>query len=152
MAWCVVRHISNLEKAKEVQVAIDQLVCTRSVCSTATDPCQCSTCRLTAESIRHVQITACPVVAQLATTICARCGHDGAGVLCCSAEQQPAKRCRMAEDAARVCGRAGERRRQERNREVEAASLRPREILAVDQARTSAQLTLARMRERVARK
>ena len=152
MAWCVVRHISNLEKAKEAQVAFEQLVCTRSVCSTATEPCQCSACSRSTDSSGHVQVTPGPVSAQLEPTTCPKCGHESASGLCCSSEQQPSKRCRLADDAARVCGRAGERRRQDRNREVEAASLRPREILAVAQARTPAQLTLARMRERISKK
>ena len=56
------------------------------------------------------------------------------------------------EEAARVCGRAGERRRQLRSREVEAASLRPRAIPAVEQALTPAALIMAKMRERFASK
>ena len=152
MAWCVVRHIQNLEKERDERAANALLRCSRSVCSTSTVPCKCNACRLTATRTEQADVQMDSGETPVGPKICHRCGHDGASDLCCQAELQPAKRCRTLDEAARVCGRAGERRRQLLNREVEAASLRPRTILAVEQARTPAQIALAKLRERIARK
>ena len=146
MAWCVVRHIQNLEKERDDRAAAALLRCTRSVCSTSTAPCKCEACRLTATRTERAGVPTDPGVYPVGPTVCPSCGHDEASSLCCRA----AKRCRTLNEAARVCGRAGERRRQLLSREVEAASLRPRAIPTVDQAQTPAALIMAKMRARFA--
>ena len=80
-----------------------------------------------------------------AAQVCRSCGHDEGTALCCM--------------SAKRNSRAGERQRQEAKRrrkeqaeQEEAASLRPRAIPSIDNAQTTAQLVMARMRARIATK
>ena len=92
-----------------------------------------------------------PHVAQ--ADICSRCGHDDGSDLCCRATGK-----RTHAEVTRG-SRTGERKRQALAKEArknealaEEAALRPREIRSVNDAQTPAQLTMAKMRERIAKK
>ena len=133
------------------------LKCSRSVCSTSMVPCGCKACTLVNPSPRknEEQLSGPQQLGTLGVTsataeeadqvVCQSCGHDENTARCCKGKSQGS--------------RAGERQRQAANRlrrdhaqREEAAVLRPRAILSIDEAQTPAQLAMARMRARIAKK
>ena len=80
--------------------------------------------------------------------LCTKCGHDVKDELCCQARRTYAQ--------VVTSGRAGERQKQELARRIrdqrrleDEALLRRRVIPSVAQAQSAAQLSMARMRERM---
>ena len=137
-------------------------VCKRSVASVDLMPCRCPVCCEAADAaaaavtaaaaveVRRVQdIVHAPVETPVQQKImCTKCGHDTEDMLCCQNKRTYAQ--------VVASGRTGERQRQEQSKRrkeqhrlEEEALLRPRIIPSLDQAQSSAQSAMARIRERM---
>ena len=153
-AYLVIKR-HNYAKVDDIPVetlaAQGLLKCTRSVCSTNLVPCMCRACTFRQpeeipQSLGNASSSADNGPNLEVRSLCTRCGQEMGSSQCC--QSKTATKSRAGERQQQADARTAKRRKADE----EAATLRPRAICEVQDARTPAQLALARLRERITTK
>ena len=125
-------------------------VCTRSVTDKNPTACSCKACSEGSERFQtEVETPRGQTVLDTASSavddevrMCSSCGHTVGSEVCCRSINPSTRAGERQRQAAK-------RARKDQAQREEAASLRPREIVSLEEASTPAQITMARMRARL---